>query len=299
MTLFKKIQYGIEYCFVKVVAFVVSLFPWRANRKLAAALLPLFSLLGYKRLTIDNIKKADLDLPKEGRPLKSFVREVFIQNILTYIEMIHLMTMDKEDVLKVLTIENEDVLKRIYEEYPGVIFVLGHLGNWELMGQVVAYKGYPLAVIARRQNNPFTDRLVNRMREKSGLKLIFRDRRAVSGTLRLLKDGYGVAILNDQDGGIAGVTTTFMGRRCSTPHGPVIFALKTGCPVSFVTVRRLEDGTSVGHIGEPFLLTRQHEDLDEDIRFHLQRLIDRLEEAVKENPAQWNWLANRWRTQRK
>ncbi|HPJ70260.1 MAG TPA: lysophospholipid acyltransferase family protein [Candidatus Mcinerneyibacteriales bacterium] len=299
MMIVKRLQYGIEYLFVKAVAFFVSLFPWRCNRKLAVGLLPLFSLLGYKRLTIDNIKKAHLDLPKEGSPLKAFVREVFIQNILTYIEMIHLMTMGKEDVLKVITIENEEVLKRIYTEYPGVIFVLGHLGNWELMGQVVAYKGYPLAVIARKQNNPLTDRLVNRMREKSGVRIIYRDRRAVPETLRLLREGYGVAILNDQDGGIAGVTTTFMGRRCSTPHGPVIFALKTGCPVSFVTVRRLEDGTSVGHIGEPFLLTRQHEDLDDDIRFHLQGLVDRLEEAVKENPAQWNWLANRWRTQRK
>jgi len=298
MTVFRVLQYGIEYFFVKGVIFIISHLPWRWNRKTAGFFLPLMSFLGYKKLAVRNIRLAEIDVPKEGAALKAFVREVLIQNILTYIEMIHLFRMEREDVEKVISIENEDVLKKLYAQYPGVIFVLGHLGNWELMGQIVAYKGYPLSVIARKQNNPYTDRLINRMREKSGIKLIFRDRQAVPKVMRLLREGHGVAILNDQDGGIAGVTTTFLGRRCSTPHGPVVFALKTGCPVSFVTIRRLKDGTSVGHFGEPIFLKRHSEDLDEDIRVSLQFLIDKLEAAVKENPAQWNWLANRWRTQR-
>ena len=295
----KKLQYIVEYFFLRVFVFIVNLFPWSANRFLAKLFLPLLYIIGnYKKITEKNIKNAKIDVPKEGKAFKKFVKEVFIQNLLTYIEMIHLIKMGKEDVLKHITLKNEDMLKEIYEKYGNVIFVLGHLGNWELLGQAVAYKGYKLAVIARRQNNPYSDNLLNKMRRKAGERVIFRDRTVVREVLRSLKEGYGVAILNDQDGGIAGITTEFMGRKCSTPHGPVVFALKTGAPLVFVTVRRLENGDSEAVIGEPFVVRRKSKNIDDDIKETLQHLVDLLEEEIKKVPEQWNWLANRWRTER-
>ena len=213
---------------MRCLVFYINLWPWKANRFLAVTFLPLMYLIGYKKIAAANIKASSLDIPKEGPLFRRFVRETFIQNALTYIEMIRLIRMDREDVFRHITIENEEQLTQIYKEHGRVIFVLGHLGNWELLGQAVAYSGHPLAVIVRKQNNPLTDKMINNMRRKAGVHIIFRDRTAVREVLKSLRDGEGVAILNDQDGGKAGITTTFMGRTCSTPRGPVSFAMKTG-----------------------------------------------------------------------
>ncbi len=294
----RRIQYAAEYLFMRFFVFYVNLWPWKANRTLAVTFLPVMSLLGYKRLAADNILRSSLDLPREGKEFKKFLREVCVQNALTYIEMLKTAKMDKKQLMAHITIDNEDTLRNIYAEHGRVIFVLGHLGNWELLGQAVAYSGYPLSVIVRRQNNPATNRLVNAMREKAGIRIIYRDRTAVREVLKGLRNGEGVAILNDQDGGKAGVTTEFMGRKCSTPHGPVVFALKSGAPLSFVTVRRLKNGDSTAHIGEPFFIKRETDDLEADIRKHLQHLLHMLETEIAKYPEQWNWLANRWRTKR-
>ena len=294
-----RLQYYIEYGFMKAVVLFVSLFPWSWNRKLAYTLLPLMYVIGnYRRLTEANIKASSLDIPKTGKPLKRFIREVFIQNIITYIEMMKLMTMKREAVMKHFRFADVNVLRKTYETGKGAIFVLGHIGNWEILGQATAYSGFPLYAVARRQNNPLTDEMLNTMRRKSGFKVIFREGNSAMEIIRALHEKAGVAMLNDQDGGLSGVTTRFMGRMCSTPQGPVVIGLKTGVPVLFVYTVRDENGDHVAYVGEPEVLTRRHPDLETDIREHLQKLVDKLEAVVAQYPTQWNWLANRWRTKR-
>lgn len=294
-----KVHYYIEFVFMKCITWFVALFPWSWNRTLAFTLLPLMYVIGnYRRLTIANIKASSLDIPKEGRALRRFVREVFIQNIITYIEMMKLMTMKREAVVRHFRFANEEMLQRAYGQGKGVIFVLGHLGNWEILGQATAYAGYPLYAVARRQNNPLTDKMLNEMRQNSGFKVIFREGNSALEIMRALREKAGVALLNDQDGGLSGVTTCFMGRMCSTPQGPVVLGLKTGVPVVFVYTVRDEKGDHIAYCDEPIILERRHEELDTDIQEHLQSLVDKLETVIAQYPTQWNWLANRWRTKR-
>lgn len=292
----KEIQYLIELFFLKILIFVINIFPWKYNRKIAKILYPLLYFIGnYKKITKDNIKKSNIKV----KNIDNFIKKVFIQNILTYIEMIHLIKMNKKEVLDKINFKNEDVLKNIYKKHGNCLFVLSHIGNWEILGQAVAYKGYNLAAVARRQNNPYTNKIINNMREKSGLKIIYREGNVAFKILKKLKKGYGIGLLNDQDGGISGVTTRFMGRNCSTPQGPAVLGLKTETPVCYCYTLRNKEGKIDAYFENPFILKRKSNSLKKDIQRGLQRIVNYQEKIIQQNSEQWNWLANRWRTERK
>ncbi|TYB31881.1 MAG: lysophospholipid acyltransferase family protein [Candidatus Mcinerneyibacterium aminivorans] len=296
----KKIQYIVEFIFLKVFAFLINIFPWKYNRLQAQVFKPLLYIIGnYKRITEENIKESNLNFKKRGYTLKSFMNEVFLQNIQTYIEMIKLMKMNEEKIKKHLQFENKEVLKDLYENHrkDGIVFVLAHIGNWEILGQAVAYD-YKLAAIARRQNNPFTEKIISNMRKKSGLKIVYREGAVAFKVLKLLKKGYGVGFLNDQDGGISGVTTEFMGRKCSTPQGPVAIALKTNSIICFTYTLRDKNGDIKAFFEKPFYPEKKFKSREKNIKYNLQKIIDIQERIIHKHPTQWNWLANRWRTER-
>ena len=79
----------------------------------------------------------------------------------------------------------------------GLIFVTGHLGNWELAGAYVAARGIPLDAIARRMKNPLFDRYLTETRSRIGMHVVH-DADAVRRTPRSLRDGSAVAFLADQ-----------------------------------------------------------------------------------------------------
>ena len=56
----------------------------------------------------------------------------------------------------------------------GAIAVTGHIGNWELLAQVVAQAGYPATTIARPLYDPRRTRWVHKERTRRGLEVIRR-----------------------------------------------------------------------------------------------------------------------------
>jgi Kdo2-lipid IVA lauroyltransferase/acyltransferase len=54
---------------------------------------------------------------------------------------------------------------------PGIGVCL-HLGNWELIGPVVIYSGYPAAAMYLRPDNPFEHRIVMSVRKRYGMQLV-------------------------------------------------------------------------------------------------------------------------------
>ena len=295
----KKIQYVIEYIFLKIFIWIINIFPWKYNNALSFFFLPLIKVIGnYKKITVENIKKSNINIHEDN--LNKFINKVLRQNILTYIEMIKLMKMTKEEVFAHINFKNKEILEKLYENSgeKGIIFVLAHIGNWEILGQAVAYK-YNLAAIARRQNNPYTENLIKKMRGKSGLEIIYREGNVALKVLRYLRKGYGVGFLNDQDGGISGITTEFMGRNCSTPPGPAFFGIKTESPICFCYTLRNEKNNIDVYFEEPFYPSKRKNESNKEAQMRvLQKLINIQEKVIKKNPYQWNWLANRWRTER-
>lgn len=177
----------------------------------------------------------------------------------------------------------------------GIIFVAGHLGNWELTGAYIAARGIPLEAIARRQENPIFDAFITRARERLGMRIIT-DRDAVRRTPRALKEGRAVGFLVDQ--GVLGLASThvpFFGRPAKTPRGPAVFALRLDAPVVFVTALRKADGRYQPVFER--VLTPLSGDRETDVDAIVANYTRVLERWVRRAPEQYFWHHRRWKWQ--
>lgn len=177
----------------------------------------------------------------------------------------------------------------------GAIVFLPHFGNWELLalvyGVIIPNRAKALAFPLR---NRWLNALVWKYREHLSLKLISR-RHAVKETFRALKTNHAVGFFADQDAGREGVFVNFFGRLASAVRGPVTFALKTGAPLHFSLDIRQPDDRHHVHISPQVTLERSG-DFERDVQMNTARLMDCLEEYIRQYPAQWLWMHNRWKT---
>jgi Kdo2-lipid IVA lauroyltransferase/acyltransferase len=186
----------------------------------------------------------------------------------------------------------EDEVWTAYEEGRGIIFVVGHLGNWEIAAAGMAARGYRIAAIAKRAANPLFYARVMGARQRMGVEIIdFAD--ASRPSLRALRAGKMVAFAADQHAGRAGIHVPYFGRLASTYRGPATMALRTGAPLFLAVPLRMEDGTY--EITAERLDTTPSGDLDADVRRVTALYSARLEAAVRANPEQYLWHHRRWR----
>ncbi len=177
----------------------------------------------------------------------------------------------------------------------GVIFVTGHLGNWELGGAYVAARGVPFAAVTRGMANPLVDAYVRRTRGEIGMQVIH-DADAVRGTPRALREGRTIAMVSDHDAlGLASTFVPFFGRPAKTPRGPAVFALRLGVPLVFVVSVRMPSGRYALLLEAiPIANTGDREaDIDAIVLAYTQQL----ERYVRRFPAQYFWQHRRWRRQ--
>jgi len=188
-----------------------------------------------------------------------------------------------------------DVVEEARSKGRGLIFVTGHLGNWELAGAYVAARGIPVDAIARRMKNPLFDRYLTETRSQIGMHVVH-DSEAVRRTPRSLREGRGVAFLADQ--GVLGLASTFVpffGRPAKTPRGPAVFALRLGVPVVFGVALRQPSG-KYRMVFEP-IAVEDTGDRDRDVDAIVGRYTATLERWVRRYPEQYFWHHRRWRRQ--
>ncbi len=177
----------------------------------------------------------------------------------------------------------------------GLIFVTGHVGNWELGGAYAAARGIPLDVIARRMANPLFDRYLTTTRSRLGM-VVVHDADAVRRTPRSLREGRAIAFVADQ--GVLGLASTyvpFFGRPAKTPRGPAVFALRLKVPVVFAAALRQPSGL-YRFIVEP-VKVEQTGDRERDTDAIVAAYTATLERWVRRAPEQYFWHHRRWRRQ--
>jgi len=179
----------------------------------------------------------------------------------------------------------------------GVIMIMGHLGSWEWHGVVgphlIGRNVYPLA---KRQSNPWSNKYIENMRAKGGMTIIYTDEPA-KRIFKMLKDGKLVAFIADQNAGGDGIHVPFMNRLASTFIGPAVFARATTVPVFFAWSWRDEKGRLCfegREVPRPKLdKKKQAQDWQNAFTLAWVRI---LELGIKDHPADYFWVHNRWKT---
>jgi Kdo2-lipid IVA lauroyltransferase/acyltransferase len=193
-------------------------------------------------------------------------------------------------------IDNGEALTEALAEGKGVLFVSGHLGNWELGGAFVAASGVPIEAVARGMENPLFDDYITRTREHLGMTVIH-DADAVRRVPRAMREGKAIAMLVDQGAaGLASSWVPFFGRYAKTPRGPAVFALRLGAPVVFATALRQPSGKYVMHYER--IPVRPTGDREADVDRIVADYTATLERWIRRAPEQYFWHHRRWKHQR-
>ncbi|KAB0665135.1 lysophospholipid acyltransferase family protein [Oryzomonas japonica] len=261
----------------------------------------LMALLLFKRrrIAIDNIRRAlpfmkqhpawtcPLETPEE------IARELFRHLGISLLETCRLYHGRGDAIISSVEIRGSENFERARAHHKGIIFVTGHCGNWELLALAFSRTfDAPMSVVARRQNNPYLNTMVETMRLHYNNKVIYKDGglRQMLGVLK--KDGI-IGILGDQavfpeDGTLIDV----LGRKAWATKAQVIIGRKTGAPLVPAFIHR-EGAKSVITLYPEYELGSDTS--DEGIQRDVQALSRYVENFAVAHPADWYWVHRRWK----
>jgi len=193
-----------------------------------------------------------------------------------------------------LRVEDPELLKRVLEESRPNLFVMAHLGSWELTAALLAARfGERGAAVVRHIDNPFLDRLVRSVRVTSPGQWIEK-RGGITTALARLRAGDSVALLLDENGGRRGIFVDFFGRPASTHRSAALLAMLSGARVlAGGVVRDGRSGERIFRLAEIALAPGL--DGEAAVRDLTARLTARFETWIREAPEQWRWIHWRWR----
>jgi KDO2-lipid IV(A) lauroyltransferase len=174
----------------------------------------------------------------------------------------------------------------------GVLFLSGHLANWEMLpitGQALGFDG---ASVVRPPNNPYVARWLERQRGLNGPKEQFGKHSGLRRMFSKLRAGKALYMLVDQKLD-EGIPIPFFGRRAMTTPAPAALALKLGARILFASNRRTR-GSRFDIVIHPGLDFEPSGDEARDTAALTEAITARIEAMIRADPSQWLWIHRRW-----
>lgn len=173
-----------------------------------------------------------------------------------------------------------------------VIFVSGHIGNWELSYPVVYERGIPIALFYRQANNPYVDKFITAIRSLHSTRTFSKGKRGAAGMTKAIKNGESLAIMIDQKMN-DGIAVPFFGRDAMTAPIPAVLALRYNLPIIPARVIRTEGANFIGTAYPPIEYERTGDNAKDTLAI-MTKINQVMESWVREHPEQWFWVHQRW-----
>jgi KDO2-lipid IV(A) lauroyltransferase len=279
---------------------------WALPERLASALgaavgwVIYLVLYGRRRIGRQNLELAFPEKTQAERD--KILRRCFQRLGTTIVEVTRLFTLDDDEVRRRVRYADDGSLER-YEEAiakgKGLVFVTGHIGNWEMLAVAHALHGHPASIVVRTLDNVDLERHISKMRSRGGNTVTPRKSGLtnIRELIRTLRRGGAVALLVDQAiGRRHGVLVPFFGRQAWSSPAPARLAIKTGAAVLPVFIERDEDNPRQHVIRIwPNIELEPSGNKEEDVRAFTEKIQCALEERIRQRPEDWFWVHRRWK----
>lgn len=253
------------------------------------ALARLGPLLSLHRVAGDNLRAA---FPDKDQDWIDSVRDGMWRNLgRTAGEFPHLSKL-QDQVGAEIEVVGVEIIERIRAEGGPVIFLSGHMANWELMAVVGAHYDIPVDLVYRAPNNPLIRRLYDKRRPHPDSRLIAKGKEGARDIIRSLRQKRIVGMLVDQKMN-DGIEAEFFGMPAMTASAFAPLAARAGSPLIMARIERLDGSRFRVTLCTPLDVPVTGES-DADQRALIQTVNDRLESWIRERPEQWLWVHRRW-----
>lgn len=249
-----------------------------------------------RRFAMENVRLAmEAGALDPGTPILETARGSFENIGRSVVEIVKVLFRRDERLLGDIEISGGEYLHQALALGKGLIVITGHCGNWELMAIAMAHR-FPLKfnVVARAQNNPSLDRLVEEFRGRTGNRVIYKAG-AVRRILGELNQNHVVGILIDQAVlAKEGCVISFLTRPALTTKLPAVLARKKQTPVLPCFIHRRPDGRHQITVHPPVDILGD-ENTEAAAIEDMQRMTRCVEEYIRNYPDQWLWGHRRWK----
>ncbi len=286
---------------IRSLFFLARSLPERLAIRIGAGLgrLAYYFLPGRRAVGRQNLALAFPELSRRER------RRILIRSCenlgRTLMEIVRLAAMTDEEIRRRVSyssgsLENWEEAQR---HGKGILYITGHIGNWELLALGHSLHGYPMRLAARRLDNPLLETELNDLRGRGGNKVSERGGggRRIRDMIKQLRGGGQVGILVDQYArGSNGIMVPFFGKLAASHRGPAVLAARTGARLlpSFLRRDAGKPGRYQIHFG-PEVVLEPSGNAEEDVRSLTARLQAVLEAEIRSRPEEWFWLHCRWK----
>ena len=189
-----------------------------------------------------------------------------------------------------IKIEGQDILEKIKETKQQVVFVSGHLSNFELMAMHLEKTGIQLSTIYRPLNNIFLNPLMEKIRKKYICK--YQIKKGIGGMKKLMslkKENFSTALMIDQRVS-EGILSNFFNQQALTTTIPAQLVKKFKIPIVPIHIQRNEGPNFKITIQKPIFFSEES-----SVQNITDKLNSILENLICIKPEQWIWTHDRWK----
>ena len=252
----KIIKYFFQFLFVIILFSIFKILGLSISSSLGGKL---FEKIGpffrSKKLIHSNLKKAfpniNLDdLNKTTKLMWNNYGRVFAEYM--FIKHFRQDTSNKN-----IKIEGQEILETIKKKNKSVVFISGHLSNFELMAMHIEKSGIKLSAIYRPLNNIFLNKIMERIRKKYICK--YQIKKGIGGMKKLIqlkKFNYSSALMIDQRVS-QGIRSSFFNQKALTTTIPAQLVKKFNVPVVPIFIERMNNTSFKMIIKNPIIFDKE------------------------------------------
>ena len=178
----------------------------------------------------------------------------------------------------------------------GTIFVLPHMGNWDVAGAWLAGGGVPFTTVAERLEPASLFERFVAFRESLGMEVIpltGGDQSPFELLAERLRAGGTLCLLGDRDLTATGIEVDFFGAAARMPAGPAALARETGAALIPATLWFPDDRQWAVRF-HPEVGSIHTDDRAADVRAMTQSVADAFAGTIAEHPQDWHMLQRVW-----
>ena len=189
-----------------------------------------------------------------------------------------------------IKIDGEEIIDEIKKSNQQVIFISGHLSNFELMAMYLDKSGISLSAIYRPLNNIFLNRIMESIRKKYICKN--QVKKGIGGLKELInlkKKNFSTALMIDQRVS-EGIFSNLFNQKALTTTIPAQLVKKFNIPVIPIYIERIKDLEFKIIVHDPIQFSK-----DISTQSITDKLNLTLQKMILKKPDQWIWSHNRWK----
>ena len=241
-----------------------------------------------KKIIYSNIKRAIPNIEnKELRKISSLMWNNYGR---VFAEFMFMKDFRTGKLAQNIEINGMSILEKIKSNKEQVVFISGHLSNFELMAMYLEKSGINLCAIYRPLNNIFLNKLMESIREKYICKNQIK--KGIGGLKKLIflkNKNLSTALMIDQRVS-EGILSNFFNEKALTTTIPAQLVKKFNIPIVPIYIERVDGLKFKISINEPVFFSKET-----SIKTITDELNKILEKMVIKKPDQWIWSHNRWK----